>query len=140
MRLVFFLAAMVGLVSSCSPSAPIKETHQVLPLDGSAWDVVVTPDEAAAKKGEKVFKDTLLFDDGRATMTTCLKYGFTASPYSAAKLGQKWSLKTRQVSPQQGSSNWDAEIDGDVFKGTMICRKNDGTALNYTFVGKKSGG
>ena len=81
-----------GLGFQLFTERPNKGNSSSLSLDGSAWDVVVTPDEAAAKKSEKVFKDTLLFDDGRVTMTTCLEYGFTASPYSAAKLAHVCQL------------------------------------------------
>ena len=35
-------------------------------------------------------------------------------------------------------SSWRADNKGDSIKGKMICKKKDGTALNYSFEGKEA--
>jgi Zn ribbon nucleic-acid-binding protein len=106
-------------------------------LDGTNWQVKVTPDEAAAKKGEKAFDDTIVFKDGKVSMSECVKVGFAASAYTATKTADGWSFKTEQTSDKEGKAVWNGTTKGDTCKGTLVWTKKDGTVLNYTFDGKK---
>ena len=108
------------------------------PLDGTQWQVKVTPDEEAAKKGEKVFDDTLIFDAGKLTLTECVKYGFAASHYKAMRSTHGWSFISAQKSDAEGDMTCTADVVGDAIRGKMVWKKKDGTVLNYTFEGKKA--
>jgi len=108
-------------------------------LDGTKWTVKVTPDEAAAAKGEKPFDDVLVADGGLVTMSECLKWGFRPSRYTTEAAGSGWSFRTEQKSKKEGTSVWTADIAGDTITGRMVWTKKDGTVLNYTFEGKKAG-
>lgn len=107
------------------------------PLEGTAWSVNVVPDEAAKQQGEKSFEDGLIFKDGKVTLTACVKVGFAPSTYTAEPVGGAWTLATEQISPDQGQTQWAAEISGDTINGTMVWTKQDGTVLHYTFQGSK---
>ena len=108
------------------------------PLEGMTWQVKVTPDAATAQKGEKPFDDTLIFQDGKVTMTACAKAGFASSAYTASPAGDTWSLTTQQMSNDQGETKWIANLSGNSIKGELIWTKQDGTILHYTFAGKKT--
>jgi hypothetical protein len=101
--------------------------------------VKVTPDEAAMTKGEKIYDDVIIFDGGYVTMGACVKSGFDASKYTAGKSGEGWSFQTEQMSRKEGKTIWTADILGDAVKGKLVWTKKDGTALSYTFEGKKAG-
>ena len=121
-------------------TAPAASTHAAVssPLEGTTWPVIVTPDAMAAQKGEKPFDDSLIFKDGKVTMSACVKMGFAPSAYTTIPAGSSWSFTTRQVSPGQGTTRWMATFAGEAVKGTMTWTKQDGTALHYTFDGKKA--
>lgn len=108
-------------------------------LDGTTWKVEVVPDAMAKEKGEKAFKDSLTFAEGKVSMSACQKMGFEPSPYTASKEGDKdWSFKTEQRSETQGATIWTATIHGDDIRGKMIWTKKDGTVLTYTVKGDKA--
>lgn len=128
------ICAVIGVALAAGETAPAAGS----PLEGTKWTVKVTPDESAAKAGEEPFEDTLVFDAGKVSMTVCMKYGFTASTYTAAKTEKSWSFKTNQTSEKEGKSAWTAEIMGDEIHGKMKWTKTNGTIVNYMFAGKKS--
>ena len=133
-----FLVCGGLLLVTLAPAIAATQTAPALPLDGTTWTVNVTPDAAAAAKGEKPFPDVLMFSAGRVAMSECLKYGFTASRYTTVKAGEGWTFTTEQTSEKMGKSIWSADIMGDSIKGTMVSTKLDGTILNYSFSGKKA--
>ena len=108
-------------------------------LDGTKWSLKVTPDAAAAGKGEKVFDDVLVADGGLVTMSECIKWGFKPSRYTTEQAGSGWSFRTEQTSGKEGTSIWTADIAGDMITGKLVWTKKDGTVLNYAFTGKKAG-
>jgi len=91
----------------------------------------------AAQRGEKPFDDSLIFKDGRVTMSACVKMGFAPSLYTTIPAGSSWSFLTRQMSTAQGQTRWVATFTGEAVKGTMTWTKQDGTILHYTVEGKK---
>jgi hypothetical protein len=132
------VAALLALAAAPAVMAAAQTQVMGGPLDGTKWNVKVTPDEAAMKKGEKVFDDVLVFDGGYVSMSECLKYGFKASKYTADKSGDGWSFQTEQMSKKQGKSIWTADVMGDAVKGKMVWTKADGTVLGYMFEGRKA--
>ena len=136
MRTAYSCCLILLLTCGCSPLYQ-RTGRRVLPLDGTTWQVNVTPDTASAKDGEKSFNDTLIFDDGKVVMTECLKYGFGASAYTTSQAGEKWSFKTEQKSPEKGNSQWSGEITGESIRGDMSWTKKDGESFHYAFEGKK---
>ena len=65
-------------------------------LDGTRWQVKVTPDESAKQAGGAPFSDTFIFKDGQVLMTACAKRGFQPSMYSVMKIGEDVSFTTQQ--------------------------------------------
>jgi len=133
------LACLVGVslllgAQTQSASSPPKG---LAGLEGTRWSVIVTPDETAMSKGEKIYNDTLVFSGGKVTMNECVAYGFGATAYTAAKSGDSWSFSTDQASEKEGKTRWTAEMKADSVKGTLVWTKKDGTVFNYTFGGKK---
>jgi len=138
MRKIALLTILIFSLASLAHAAAGSQPSAASPLEGSKWTVKVTPDKAAMDKGEKVFDDTLIFEDGKVSMTECVKVGFAASSYSTSKMQDHWMFKTDQMSEKEGKSAWTAQIKGDTIKGKMQWTKKDGTVLSYSFEGKKS--
>ena len=124
-------AQPMGIMPSTQKAAPS-------PLEGTTWDVKVLPDAMAAQKGEKPFDDSLIFKDGKVTMSACVKMGFAPSTYTTIPTGSAWSFTTHQVSSSQGTTTWTAAVTGDAIKGTMLWTKADGSMLHYTVEGQKA--
>ena len=106
-------------------------------LEGSRWAVTVTPDEQAKQQGEKPFEDTLIFTQGKVSMSACAKYGFASSTYRASQAGEHWTFQTEQLSRKEGKTVWNAVTTGDAISGTLVWTKKNGAILHYTFEGKK---
>lgn len=138
-------AASVPGIDAASQTQPgqatkAAQTAKTAPgqsLEGSRWKVMVTPDEAAAAKGEKAFEDEMVFTGGKVTMTACVPYGFAPSDYKSDKAGEGWSFETTQASESSGTSEWKAKMTGDAVKGTLTWKKGKGEVYHYTFEGKK---
>src|SRR5262249_36941207 len=81
MRLMRRLVTLPGLLAVVALPLQAATPAPAGPLDGSTWSVKVTPDDAAAKKGEKEFDDVIVFRGGKVTMSECVKAGFAASSY-----------------------------------------------------------
>ena len=107
-------------------------------LEGTKWQVTVTPDAAAKKAGEKASKDTLIFKNGHMTSTACVKYGFSATPYTATASGQGASFQTTQSSKKEGTMVWSGQAVGNTISGTTMWTKKNGEMLHYQFSGKKT--
>jgi hypothetical protein len=135
-RIVVAMGLVLGLPAAAAAAEATQTAPAAMPLDGTAWAVKVTPDEAAMKKGEKVFNDVIMFQSGRVAMSECVKAGFKPSAYKAEKSAAGWSVSTEQMSEKMGTSVWTVEVEGDAIKGTLVTTKKDGTVLNYTFTGK----
>ena len=133
------LAAGAAGAAETQPEKPGMAGMPGTPLDGSTFNVNVRPDKAAAAKGEKAFDDTIVFAGGKVEMTECVKYGFAASKYTAAKKAEgRWAFTTEQSSDPSGKSVWHGVIEGSAVKGTLVWTKKDGTVLHYSFDGKKA--
>lgn len=107
-------------------------------LDGSSWKVDVEPDKMAKEKGEKDFKDTLTFADGKVSMSECLKVACDPWIYTLAQSGEKdLTFKTERDSDTQGASVWTGMIHGNNIEGKLVWTKLDGAVLTYSFKGSK---
>ena len=107
-------------------------------LDGSIWKVDVQPDKMAKEKGEKDFKDTLTFADGKVSMTECLRVACDPWTYTVATSGEKdLTFKIERDSETQGASVWTGVIHGNDINGKLVWTKKDGAVLTYTFKGSK---
>lgn len=136
-RTGILLLSALALGSVAHAAAPAGQPSSKPSLDGTQWSIKVTPDEAAMKRGEKVFDDTLMFDSGKVSMSECVKYGFTASDYTVTGKSDAWVFKTQQKSLKEGTTSWEGEVKGGRVTGSMIWTKLDGTILRYTFEGPK---
>ena len=127
---------LVGMVVGVCVS-PVM-VHAATPLEGTKWQITITPDAAAKKAGEKASKDSLIFKGGQMTSTACVKYGFAHSAYTAAGTPAAPSFQAEQTSAKEGKMNWSGQVAGNTISGTAAWVKNDGQVLNYTFTGKKA--
>jgi hypothetical protein len=126
---VVVCALILSTVAIASPKVAV--------LDGTSWKVDVEPDSMAKTKGEKEFKETLMFADGNISLSAP-KVGSEASPYSVTKAGEKdFTFKAERYSSGEGSSVWTGTTHGKDIEGKMILTKNDGAVLTYTFKGNK---
>ena len=111
--------------------------HGVAVLDGTSWQVDVKPDQMAQDKGERQFKETLTFADGKISLNSP-KVGFAASPYTVSKSGEKnLTFKAERSSAGEGSSIWTGVVHDNNIEGKLIFTMNDGAVLTYTFKGRK---
>jgi len=132
MRKLAWLAASAIVLSTVAIASP-----KVAVLDGTSWKLDVEPDSMAKDKGEKQFKETLTFADGKVTLSAP-KVGTEASPYSVTKAGEKdMTFTAERVSYGEGTSVWTGTAHGKELDGKMVWTKNDGSVLTYTFKGNK---
>ena len=132
MRKIVWLAVLAIFLSVVAVAG-----SKVAVLDGTSWKVEVEPDTMAKDKGEKQFKETVTFADGKVSLSAP-KVGFEASPYSASKTGEKeLTFKADRASAGEGSSVWTGTVRGNDLEGKLIWTKNDGTVFTYSFKGNK---
>ena len=113
-------------------------TNTATGLDRTKWSIRITPDEAAKQQGEKSGRDALIFRDGKLISTGCGRYGFTPSTYTANQSGSAWSFSTEQTSQKQGRTSWSGQVNGDTINGAMTWTKKNGSAVRYSFEGKRA--
>jgi|SRR5579862_210151 len=106
-------------------------------LDGTRGNVKVTPDKAAADKGEKEFDDTLSFADGKFTSTSFLAKGFKPAAYKGETEENEAEFEVEQTSTTNGLIDWLGEIRGKKLLGKLMWKKKDGSTLTYNFEGTK---
>lgn len=128
------LAMPVGAVEERATQVAVAAS-----LDGTTWEVKVTPDEGSQKQPDvKVFDNTLIFQNGRLTSTECSKKGFTPSAYSPSPSGNGLSFRSQQASQNVGKTDWVGQATGEDIKGTMTLTKQDGSIIRYNFEGTKA--
>jgi hypothetical protein len=131
--LICFLLALDG-----ASLAANKEKAPQIPFRGTRWNITVTPDAEAAKKGEKPFQDTLSFEGDVVRLDASEARGFQPSTYTATRVkGGGWAFNTTQRSQKHGDAFWQARIQGDTMRGEMRVLRRGGTALHYSFQGVK---
>lgn len=120
-------------------SAPAFADHKVAVLDGTSWKVEVEPDAMAKDKGEKEFKETLIFADGNLSTTSRQEIGFVASAYTVSPdpKNKDVTFRSEQLSEHEGSSTWTGTIHEDHVEGKMIWKKSNGAIFTFTFKGEK---
>lgn len=132
MRKTVWLAVCALIVSTMAIASP-----KIAVLDGTTWKLDVEPDSMAKDKGEKEFKETLMFADGNISLSAP-KVGSEASPYSVARSGEKdFTFKAERYNSGEGSSIWTGTVHGNNLEGKMILTKSDGAVMTYTFKGSK---
>jgi opacity protein-like surface antigen len=131
MKKLLLLAMVAIALSSVSMAG-----HEVAVLDGTSWKVDVDPDSMAKDAGEKQFKETMTFADGKVSLSAP-KVGFESTPYSVTMTGKDLTFKAERTSAGEGSSVWTGSIHGGNLDGKLIWTKNDGTVLTYTLRGNK---
>ena len=132
MKKTVWLALGAMLLSTVALASP-----KIAVLDGTSWKVNVEPDSMAKNKGEKDFKETLMFADGNISLSAP-KVGTESSPYSVVRSGEKdFTFKAERYSSEEGSSVWTGTVHGKELEGKMIMTKNDGAVMTYTFKGNK---
>ena len=127
---------LVGMLVGVCVSPGI--VHAATPLDGTKWQITLTPDAAAKKAGEKPSKDALIFKGGQVTSTACVKYGFAHSAYTTAGTPAAPSFQAEQTSAKEGKMTWSGQVAGNTISGTAVWTKKNGQVLNSTFTGKKA--
>jgi len=132
MRKIAWMAAFAVVLSTA-----VMAGHEVPVLDGTSWKLDVEPDTMTKDKGEKQFKETMTFADGKVSLSAP-KVGFEASPYTVTTTGEKeWTFKATRTSTGEGGAVWTGTVKGSSLDGKLIWTKNDGSVLTYTFKGSK---
>lgn len=113
--------------------------HKLAILDGTSWKVEVQPDAMAKDKGEKEFKETLIFADGALSATARQQIGFVASSYAVTPdpKSKDMTFTSEQRSEHEGTTTWTGTIHEDHVEGKMIWKKENGSILTFTFKGEK---
>jgi len=132
MRKIAWMAAFALVLSTV-----VMAGHEVPVLDGTSWKLDVEPDTMSKDKGEKQFKETMTFADGKVSLSAP-KVGFEASPYTVTTTGEKeWTFKATRTTMGEGGAVWTGTVKGSSLDGKLIWTKNDGSVLTYTFKGSK---
>ena len=122
------LACLIFLAASARPD----------PFSDTRYKVTVTPDDEAARAGEKAFEDTLIFKGGTFVATQCEKHGFGPVQFQDdTRRGGVGSFTAEPVSEKEGKAKWTGTVTGASIRGEMQWTKKDGTVLNYTYTGEK---
>jgi hypothetical protein len=134
MRNRILALAVVILVLAAGAAAPPIFSKDKSGAEG-VWKVKVTPDADAAAKGEKESDDTLVLKGGKFHSTGCDPYGFGPAAYRTE--GNHFLADAE--SKKEGKIHWHGEVSGDSVNGQMTWTKSDGSVVNYTFSGTRSG-
>ncbi|MGH2398163.1 MAG: hypothetical protein ACRDFW_14565, partial [bacterium] len=122
------LAMPVGAVEE----QPTQVAAATSSLDGTTWQVKVTPDEASKNQPDaQAFDNTLSFQNGQLTSSECTKAGFNPSAYSPSPAGNGWTFRSQQANQKVGKTEWVGQATGENIKGTMSLTKNDGSRIQY---------
>ena len=133
---IFVFVAILGCAAACAARA--SEPSAAAELEGTSWQAQLVPDDPEAdKKGHYPFTETLVFAEGKVSMTECNKWGFAPSGYTVTRSGDSILFTAEQVAGNGGRMAWQAEFKGAAFKGTMTWTRNDGKVRKYTFAGAK---
>jgi hypothetical protein len=106
-------------------------------LDGAKWSVTVSPSQTATGTGEKEFRDTLSFADGKFSSTAFLAKGFKPAAYRGEKEQNEAEFEVEQTGPTNSVVNWLGEIRGTNIMGRLTWKKADGTNHMFDFRGTK---
>jgi hypothetical protein len=103
------------------------------------WKVTITPDDDAARAGQKEYKDTLTFKANQFKSKACEAHGFKAAEYEEdTRAGLVATFKATVKSEKEGGKAvWTGTSTGQDITGEMTWTKKDGTELKYTFKGAR---
>jgi len=106
-------------------------------LDGTRWQITISPDPAAADKGQKGFADQLTFAGEKFSSEFFLAKGFKPASYHSEIEPNEAEFEVEQASESEGVLTWLGEIRGTTITGRLVWRKDDGTKLAFEFSGAK---
>ena len=106
-------------------------------LDGAKWNITVTPDKAAVDKGEREFRDTVTFADGKLSSATFLAKGFKPGAYRGEEEANEAEFEVELTGASNSVVNWLGEIRGTNIVGRLTWTKVNGTNLMFNFQGTK---
>ncbi|MFN0152552.1 MAG: hypothetical protein ACKVU1_17760 [bacterium] len=125
-RLVFAAALAAALAASVTlaPSLAMSAT-----LDGEIYEVRIS------EPGKDPIVDRLSFLNAMFVSSECIQYGFTASGYAAAVMGDAVTFEVLATSAGEGTISWTGVIEGDAIEGRMVWELEGKGAATYTFTG-----
>ena len=130
-HIVLTVAFLAGALGIAEPNEPAG-------LDGTSWQLSLSPDRIAQEKGIKEFPETLSFSSGKIATGTGEKQGFLAATYNKSRSGDSgWSFTADQTSTSDGSYSWSGTVRGNEIRGILVWTKPDRSVLTYTFRGAK---
>jgi hypothetical protein len=131
MRNLTLALAALCLLSCCAPA-------QARDAFVGQWKVTITPDDDAARAGEKEYKDTLTFKGNQFKSKACEAHGFKQAEYEEdTRAGLIATFKATAKSEKEGKAVWTGTSTGQDITGEMTWTKSDGTELKYTFKGTR---
>ena len=127
----------LGFLLAAVCSTLIGAAAQAAVLDGTTWNITVTPDEGAMTHGEKAFLDTIVFMKGLMVSEVAVGHGFGAAPYKAKSAGSNGLITfTAEHQNAKGvKTTWWGEIRAGIIHGTIASQAPGGPRLTYTWTG-----
>ena len=127
-----------SIFSFASAEEKQKQTQKSPPLDGSEWQLTLTPSSESNKK-EKESSDTLTFEKGKITSKQMSAKGFPSSNYTLTeKEGEGVVWETMQTSDSGEVSFWHAQVQGPSMRGILSHHPSKGDPKDYSFSGQKT--
>lgn len=105
------------------------------PPEYGTWNVRITPDAEAAKRGEKASQDALVIQQGVFRSDGWSLYGFAPVGYTI----KDNAFVADVESGKSGHLRWSGIVNGDSIAGRLDWTMKDGTVLTYTYSGTRAG-
>ncbi|MBI4370932.1 MAG: hypothetical protein HY552_01405 [Elusimicrobia bacterium] len=104
------------------------------PIDGTAWDVKLRKPGFFQWTSKR---DTLIFQDGRATAAAAAQEGYSSALYEAADRDGGTAFRLVFDAQDRAPAEWSGRIEGRRISGVVIVRGQDGKSVRYVFTGKR---
>jgi hypothetical protein len=124
---------------AAAPAATPAAVKKPAPtLDGTSWNVKLTPDAATAKKGEKAFDDTLGFFEGKIDLMNFSQLGFYP-PYKAKASGAAVAFNGNSRNTKGDKLTLQGQVKGQTVSGSVVHTLKDGTVHRFSLSGTRMG-
>jgi hypothetical protein len=126
------------VVPPALPSAADKTKQEAAAkLNRTEWTVEFSL--MSAEKLKKPMHDTLQFDQGKLTSAMLTKDGYTPSNYTLSVGADGVPIWETMQNSEKGTASWRGELHGETMSGILSRHGSDGTAQDYSFLGRQSG-
>ena len=116
-----------------------SSAHAARDAFAGTWKVILSPDEDAARAGEKEAKDTFTFRGSLFKSKTFEARGYKEAEFEDdTRAGLVATFKAKVKSEKDGGTAvWTGTSTGQDITGELTWTKKDGTELKYAFKGTR---